>query len=151
MHFLIALPVPSTPRGPEPSCLPPTLHPAGFIPLLPPFSPAPQPPLCLQPFGKQHPTVAALCLSEIKCSGLVYFGRLAVNTGWSTGGVWQAVITRFFRGKLFPLPRAGPSPAQEKVSANGGRVDTAPSQSGTAGHSVMKRVPEEVSLYTWTI
>lgn len=133
MHFLIVPPVPSIPRGPDPSCLPGALHPAGFIPLLPPFPTATQPPLCLQPFRRQHPSVATLCLSEIKRSGLVYFGRFAVNTSWSTGGIWGAAITRFFRGKLCPaLGRPFPSPT--KGVRRRGRVDTDPSRSGTAGH-----------------
>lgn len=99
LHPIYAFPyhtaVPSIPRGPDPSCLPAALHPAGFIPLLPPFPTAMQPLLRLQPFRRQHPGVATLCLSQIKrSSGLVYFGRFAVNTGWSTGGIWGVVITR---------------------------------------------------------
>lgn len=126
-------PVPSTPGGPEPSCLAAALHPAGFIPLLPPFPTATRPRLRLLPFRRQHPGVATLCLSEIKRGGLVYFGRFAVNTGCSAEGIAGAVITRCFPGKVCPAP-AGPSPVPQKVSGDGGRVDTDPSPSGTAGH-----------------
>ena len=117
-----------------------------------PFPPVLRPPLRLWPFGRQHPSVAVPCLSEIKPSGLVYFGSFAVNSGWSVeGGVWQAAITRFFPRETSP-PRAGPSPAQGKVSGNGGRVDAAPSQCGTAGHECNEAAPfGSESLYSNSI